>query len=406
MTDITWAPIIPLIGGQMLGAEKAFGKPPEAIYSFEGFEGNDGHYVNYQQNVKGRNVDYVLLDNAKPGRQIDVISGTPPCAALSQLNTGKTEEAKGASCAKNEWMYEVFQRGIDDFGAKAIVVENAPALFTNKGRAVADNLYEICKERGYSLSLYKTSTRYHGIPQARDRTFAIGWKSEKAPIMGWYKRDRKKFAEYLSEVEHDALQHDLIVSPKLIDEPYYRFIQHKVGNRNPREVIIESGNITAFNYINKNGLLPEANAWFHQIGDERGIKVSDHAIKKFADGKGIWDSSTHVFDECMNAVIGRNLADTIHPIHERSLTIREALHMMGFPHDFELVGGLPKLNHIAQNVPVPTSRDIHSEVAKFIRGELAISETDYLRQNNHKELTENDPRGKMDISTLEEFLVA
>ena len=54
MTNLTWAPLVPLIGGQMLGAEKAFGKPPVAIYSYDGFEANDSHYINYQNNVKKR----------------------------------------------------------------------------------------------------------------------------------------------------------------------------------------------------------------------------------------------------------------------------------------------------------------------------------------------------------------
>jgi len=401
MSDITWAPIIPLIGGQMLGAEKAFGKPPEAIYSYEDFGANDSHYVHYQQNVKGRNVEYKMIPESA-SRHINVISGTPPCAALSQLNTGKTEEAKGAKCAKNEWMYEVFEEGIHRFSAKAIVVENAPALFTNKGRAVADNLFDICNKNGYSLSLYKTSTKYHGIPQARDRTFAIGWKSEVAPIMNWYKRPRKNFHEYLEELTDDVLQMDLIINPKLDDEPYYKFIKSKT-NEDPRQVIMKSGNITAFNYINKNGMLKEANEWMHTVGHERGIKVSDHAIKKFANNQGIWDSSTHVFGDCMNAVIGRNLADTIHPKFDRSLTVREALHMMGFPHDFELVGGLPKMNHIAQNVPVPTSRDIHTEIGKFVRGELSMSDTNYLRQDNHNEKMWADPKGKNTQANLEEF---
>jgi site-specific DNA-cytosine methylase len=401
MSDITWAPIIPLIGGQMLGAEKAFGKPPEAIYSYDGFQANDSHYVHYQNNVKGRDLQYIMIPESQ-SHHISVISGTPPCAALSQLNTGQTAEAKGADCAKNEWMYEVFKEGIDRFSAKAVVVENAPALFTNKGRAVANNLFDICHERGYSLSLYKTSTKYHGIPQARDRTFAIGWRSETAPIMNWYKRPRKSFQEHLAEVEENFLQQDLVINRKLDDEPYYHFIKSRT-NENPRDVIIRSGNITAFNYINRAGLLPEANAWMHQVGHERGIKVSDHAIKKFAEGKGIWDSSTHVFDECMNAVIGRNLADTIHPKFDRSLTIREALHMMGFPHDFELVGGLAKMNHIAQNVPVPTSRDIHTEIAKFIRGELPLSDSNYLRQDNHVEKTYSDSLATTSKQTIEEF---
>jgi site-specific DNA-cytosine methylase len=99
---------------------------------------------------------------------------------------------------------------------------------------------------------------YHGIPQARDRTFAIGWKSEKAPIMSWFKRDRKNFKEYLSELQQNALQQDLVINSKLDDEPYYAFIKSRT-NDNPRDVIIKSGNITAFNYINRAGLLEEAN---------------------------------------------------------------------------------------------------------------------------------------------------
>jgi len=401
--EITWAPLIPLIGGQMLGAEKAFGKPPEVIYSYDGFQDNDSHYVNYQQVTKGRDIPYVLLDSDNPTiRKVDVVSGTPPCAALSQLNTGTTSESKGAGCAKNEWMYKVFEDGIDILGAKVVIVENAPALYTNKGRPVANNLYDICAQRGYSLSLYKTSTRYHGVPQGRDRTFAIGWKSESSPVMNWYNRPRKNFAEYLQEIPDNALHQDLIINKHVPDEPYYNFIKTKT-NRDVREIMVEEDCKTTLNYIMKKGWMKEANEWFHRTGNEKGIKYSDHAIKKFADGKGVWDGSVHVFGEYMNAVIGRNMVDTMHPIEERSLTIREALHMMGFPEDFELLHGLKKMNHIAQNVPVPTSRDLHKEIQKFLKDELPLSETTYLRQNNHKQLMEFDPKGKDTSTNLEEF---
>jgi len=401
--EITWAPLIPLIGGQMLGAEKAFGKPPEVIYSYDGFQDNDSHYVNYQQVTKGRDIPYVLLDSDNPTiRKVDVVSGTPPCAALSQLNTGTTSESKGAGCAKNEWMYKVFEDGIDILGAKVVIVENAPALYTNKGRPVANNLYDICAQRGYSLSLYKTSTRYHGVPQGRDRTFAVGWKSESSPVMNWYNRPRKNFAEYLQEIPDNALHQDLIINKHVPDEPYYNFIKTKT-NRDVREIMVEEDCKTTLNYIMKKGWMKEANEWFHRTGNEKGIKYSDHAIKKFADGKGVWDGSVHVFGEYMNAVIGRNMVDTMHPIEERSLTIREALHMMGFPEDFELLHGLKKMNHIAQNVPVPTSRDLHKEIQKFLKDELPLSETTYLRQNNHKQLMEFDPKGKDTSTNLEEF---
>ena len=401
--EITWAPLIPLIGGQALGAEKAFGKPPEAIYSFGGFEANDNHYVNYQQNTLGRDIPYVLLDSENPSiKQVDVVTGTPPCAALSQLNTGTTTESKGPGCAKNEFMYMVFENGIDVLGAKVVIVENAPALFTNKGRPVANKLYEICKERGFSLSLFKTSTRFHGVPQGRDRCFAIGWKSESSPVMNYYNRDRKDFAEYLQEIHANALHQDIIINKNVPDEPYYNFIKTKT-NRDVREIMIEEGVKTTLNYVNKKGWMKEANEWFHKTGNEKGVKYSDHAMMKYADGKGVWDGSVHVFGEYMNAVIGRNMVDTMHPTEERSLTIREALHMMGFPEDFELLDGLKKMNHIAQNCPVPTSRDMHLEIGKFLTGELDMSESTYLRQNNHKQLMEHDKTGVDTTPNLAEF---
>jgi site-specific DNA-cytosine methylase len=401
--EITWAPLIPLIGGSSLGAEKAFGKPPEAIYSFGGFEANDNHYVNYQQNTLGRDIPYVLLDSENPSiKQVDVVTGTPPCAALSQLNTGTTTESKGPGCAKNEFMYMVFENGIDVLGAKVVIVENAPALFTNKGRPVANKLYEICKERGFSLSLFKTSTRFHGVPQGRDRCFAIGWKSESSPVMNYYNRDRKDFAEYLQEIPANALHQDIIINKNVPDEPYYNFIKTKT-NRDVREIMIEEGVKTTLNYVNKKGWMKEANEWFHKTGNEKGVKYSDHAMMKYADGKGVWDGSVHVFGEYMNAVIGRNMVDTMHPTEERSLTIREALHMMGFPEDFELLDGLKKMNHIAQNCPVPTSRDMHLEIGKFLTGELDMSESTYLRQNNHKQLMEHDKTGVDTTPNLAEF---
>lgn len=75
---ITWVPLIPLIGGQQLGAEKAFGNPPEAIYTYEGFQSNDSHYVNYLNNVKKYNLDYIILDENGPKHKVDVVTGTPP----------------------------------------------------------------------------------------------------------------------------------------------------------------------------------------------------------------------------------------------------------------------------------------------------------------------------------------
>lgn len=393
MNDFTWIPHIPLIGGFPLGAEKAFGKPPEFISSLEGFNENDQHYVHYQQITLGRNIEYKPLhpDDRSFHRKINVVVGTPPCAALSQLNTGTTKEAKGADCKKNDYMYIVAEQGIKCYDADVIIMENAPALYTNKGKPVADRLYQIAKENNYSFGMYKTSTEFHGLPQRRDRCFAFLWKNEHAPILNWYREDRKNFAEYLEEVPEDASQHNLYMNKHVANEPFYHFISRK-SNRDPREVMIEDKTITAFNWVHKNGYLEEALQYFKDTNNERGIKYASHAINKFSQGLGIWDGSTHVFSDCMNALIGRNMNDTIHPKYDRSLSVREALHMMGFPANFELLHGTRLTNHIAQNVPVNTAACMVKEAIKFLNDELESSGLDYFKQNNHAMRYDTQPK--------------
>lgn len=402
MEKIKWAPIIPLIGGFPLGTEKAIGHPPEFIGSYDGFWANDSHYVNYQNNVLNKNLEYRKIDENQTKQKLNLVVGTPPCAALSSLNTGKTPEAKGASCQKNEWMYKVFEDSFRLYDVDVVVIENAPALFSGKGKDVADKLFDICKQNGYSLTLYKTSTIFHGLPQKRNRAFAFGWKTKTAPVMNWYKRDYVSFSEYLDQIEDHELHQDEIINPKIMNEPYYKFIQSRT-NEDVRNLLIEKDIKTTFKYVMQNYDLDDAINWFHEVDHKLGIKLAEHAKKKFADGKGIWDGSMHIFSDHMNAVIGRNMVDTVHPKYDRSLTIREALYMMGFPKDFELIGSQSnRIGHIAQNVPLNTAHDMTLEVIKYLRGELEQSGTTFLRQNNHNETIEYDPLGE-EQSSLEAF---
>ena len=41
------ASIIPLIGGETIGCEYAFGSPPDYFLSYEPFQSNDQHILNY-----------------------------------------------------------------------------------------------------------------------------------------------------------------------------------------------------------------------------------------------------------------------------------------------------------------------------------------------------------------------
>ena len=400
--EIKWGALIPLIGGFPLGAERALETPPTTVMSYTGFWANDQHYMNYQNNTLGRSIPYVnLTENESFNQKLDIVVATPPCAALSQLNTGKSAEVKGSGCAKNEWMYQSLTDAITRNDAEVYICENAPALYTTKGAGVAKRLEEIAHSFGRSITFYKTSTIYHGIPQARDRTFAFVWKNEHAPVLNWYDRKYERFEDYLKHVSTDMLQQDIIINPKVANECYYVFMKHHLGKTDCRQDIHDAGCKTAFQFIERNNLLDAALQWFEQTGNESGIKYATHAKKKFADGLGIWDGSVHIAHEHTQAWIGRNMNDTIHPTEDRSLTIRESLHMMSFPHNFELLGGRKNANVVAQNVPVCTAADMVREAVAYLNGERRSSGMKTMRQNNHNERIDSELKS---TATLEEFM--
>ena len=99
--------------------------------------------------------------------------------------------------------------------------------------------------------------------------------------------------------------------------------------------------------------IDEMRAWYESENDQASVKYIERIMGKIADGKGIWDDSPSIFlpETNFNALIGRT-TDAAHPVEHRSLTVRECMHLMALPHDFELV--TKTVNHICQNVPVCT----------------------------------------------------
>lgn len=398
--DYTWIPLIPLIGGFPLGIEKAWGKEPEFIASYDGI-GNDNHYVNYKDNLQFKTYDSADLQFEQ---KINLVVCTPPCAALSSLNTSKNPEKQGHTGKQNDFMYDCIATAANKFHADIIAIENAPALATNKGIKVAEKLRNLAKELGYSTMLYKTSTHFHGLPQRRDRTFALFFRNGNVPIFEYEKKPYVKFEQYLKTMENNVVNDETIVNKKLLtQDPYYAYLKATHGD--VRKLLNDAKQVTCLNYVKNNNLVDEVVEYTKEHGTDRHKHIMDHAVAKFEVGLGVWDSSVHIFNEYMNAVIGRNLNDTIHPTEDRSLTYLEALYMMGFPEDFELLHGRKSINHIAQNVSVHSAGFIGEQSLKYLRGELQESEYDYLKIDNWNDKLE--PRSEpKPVSNLDDVFTA
>jgi site-specific DNA-cytosine methylase len=433
--DVTFGSVMPLLGGMTVGCMKALeGKKPEWVISYPGFYGNDKHIMNY---LGEGEVPYLKLDPADNNPlkeptgefdendeeileaawdldnldQVDFVNAVPPCAGLSLLNASNNKESstsRGSHATQNDWMYITSRFVLDKVKPKVFWGENAPGLYTSNGQGVRDNLREIAKEYGYSFSVMKTDTFLHGVPQKRARTFFFFWDSPTAPILNYYKREKKNLKEYLAEIPESAnLQDKYFQGDAGADMMNNRYIEWlvNVDKSSPQEVA-ELGFKTFYGYIvttqtdekdPSKRKIDDIIEWFEQCTTEEDVKNKTkdgkclralrHVKNKFLMGKGWWDSSPHFWNDHINAVIGRTMEQSVHPTLPRMMNIREYMHLMGLPHDFDVVG--TSWNHIAQNVPVNTVSDWATEVLKYINGELEDSGADYVKQNNVRQCVDH-----------------
>lgn len=393
-----WLAIQPLIGGMVFGAYKALNTWPEYIIS-NGAE-NEIHLLNYfkEHNI---NVPYLSMyndyskfnnknDENIKFKDIDIVVSIPICSGLSLINTSKS---RGANAEQNDNMYNITTLALEKIKPKCFIFENAPALYTKSGALVVDNLFNIAKKNNYSMSLIKTDTFLHGIPQHRHRTFAIFWKLKYAPIVNFYNIENIGLIEYLKKIDNN-LQHE--IKKDIFKDPHFNFIIKKFGN-DFRNIMLKNKQITAWQLIEKNKLLDE---FIEYSNNEKLCKCAKHIKNKIKNGKSYWDSSLVYTGNYVNAIIGKSMWSYIHPTENRFYSIRELMHLMGLPNDMKLINPFKNFNHIAQNVPVNTAADWINECKKFINNELEFSNVDFIKQNNEKQQIDTKINN---INIIEEF---
>ena len=94
------AGIVPLIGGEILASDDAYGKMPEYLMTYSGFMGNEEHLIKHYKE-KGYDIPYHVLDE-NPGvklENVDVVSSVCPCAGLSTYHNSHGEQNEN-----NQWM--------------------------------------------------------------------------------------------------------------------------------------------------------------------------------------------------------------------------------------------------------------------------------------------------------------
>lgn len=393
---ITHASIIPLIGGMTIAAMEELNSNPKYVISWKKqFWDNDKLIMNYLKDKSKKPIDYFDLNEEETFNrtydQVDVVTSLCPCSGLSMANTSKNKEKSGADAIQNEWMYKSSRFILEKVRPRVVIGENAPGLSTDRGGQVARKLHEIGQEHGYSFSMIKTNSLKHGIPQRRERTFFFYWDSEKAPILNYYDKT----------MELEA--HKFLLNAKSnkdnLDEKYEKEEDHSVilWIRENRQFLprIQEAKCNLFSFILSNedamkSYVGFVNSTYEDPSKE--LRNLNRILKKREDGfgNGYWsDHPCILFKDHTNALTIKTI-NYVNPDTLEFYTMRQLMELMKLPSDFSL-GDDPRkeFRKITQNVPVSTARDWMKEVKKYLNGELELSNSSYIMQNNLKQTIED-----------------
>lgn len=400
---MNYASIVPLIGGETIAMANVFGKKPEYILSYEAFQANDSHILDYYGGVP-----YKLVDGDSVAQldvnSVDVINTVCPCAGLSSLSPSSASDNSA-----NDWMLHTSKLILEQVRPRVFWGENAPRLASKMGSPVVERLRSVAKETGYSFSIFKTKSLLHGLSQVRDRTFYFFWQGNKVPLFEYIKRDHEKIEDTIRSVKRD--QNDpmsqILTNTRVPSEnPFYKYVLQEIeGGITHKEFADKIEKTTnPLDYIEANKIsYLDVGKWMKAHGYEREEAKCKRMYDKLASGGNIMRKNTEIPKDYIGAFVGHMPTSLTHPDEDRYLTIRECLSIMKMPTDFQLKGGLSNLNHICQNVPVTTAMDMAAEVKAFVEGrsDNRLIETDFLMQDNKTQTYEYEKNSLH----LDEFMV-
>lgn len=286
-----------------------------------------------------RELDSNQINTLMEGRKCDVLVGGPPCQGFSTI--GKRLEKD----PRNELVFE-FIRVVNMVRPKFFIMENVKGLLSANKGVMRDLLIREFKDIGYENTIARTLCAIdYGVPQKRQRVFFFGVRDD-------VKLDERidfptKTGE--NKTVGDAIM-DLMGKENQI--PNHIPMKHNATVIKRIHCIPEGGGIP------KEGLPDDVAYGSRSDYVNNKLKNFSHVYKRLDRKK--WATTM---------VPGHN-AFPLHPVADRSLTVREAARIQTFPDDVIFCGSRQEqCIQVGNAVPVKLAEELARNVVKYLEGE-------------------------------------
>lgn len=289
------------------------------------------------------------LDRLIGGEQVDLIIGGPPCQAYSIA--GRVRDEHGMKNDYRNFLFESYIKVVNHYKPKAFVFENVPGILSARptGEPIIDIIKQTFDEAGYvvlhDLRDAIVDFSEYGVPQNRSRVIILGLRKDvygteaKNLLRNFYKIILPKYKVTKKKTVREAIG-DL---PELYPVNEYKigtkryshsFVENSIKNHDPRWHSKRDQKAFA--------LLAD------DIETGRNQYTSIDALKKLYTEITGHESNVHKYhvirwDEPSNLIPAHLYKDGLRHIHPdakqaRSITVREAARLQGFPDDYEFMG--------------------------------------------------------------------
>lgn len=289
-------------GGLTLGLKHAgynvLGAVEVATKAQQTYKMNHPEVRLYESDIRDISTDKLLSDLGIEFGDLDLLAGCPPCQGFSRLRT--RNRSGSVDDPRNDLILQ-FQRYIEELLPKNVMMENVPALAKDlRFKQLISNLVKLGYETIYEIA----DAANFGVAQRRKRLILLASRVRK-PRLAEKNRKRLVVRDVLSQIEEPSVSSDVI---------------HTIPERRSDAV----KQIIA--------LIPKNGGSRSQLPVE--FQLACHIRSDgFKDvyGRMAWDAvSPTITSGCINPSKGRFL----HPEENRTITLREASLLQGFPIEY------------------------------------------------------------------------
>ena len=402
MPDLTFIDLFGVPGGMSLGFKLAGMRPMGALDIFE--PGIETYRKNFPEVPKenivcadaGRNgivKKFQKQTSFKPGN-VDVIIGGPPCQGFSTVGrvkiaslvkngqrSGRSKNARFIDDKRNH-LYKSFVKFVETFRPKAVIMENVVGMVSYKDGAVIGQIKEDLRRAGYENVEYRIlNAADYGVPQSRRRVFFAATR-ENTKIT-WPEKTHFPNNGTGRSASRSNLKAHVTIGDAIGDLPYLP-IPEKNLKKEDSELKYRHEPKCEYQVWARGGLKTVRNnitRWHRQKDIEvfenmpPGSKWSDLS---YSDRKKIGYSNDSFNDKWKRLSLDRpswtvtsHLSKDgymyIHPVQNRTVSVREAARLQSFPDWFVFSGSRgAQFRQIGNAVPPLLAMSIAKHLKKTV----------------------------------------